>query len=502
MKESRLEDIKKIEGKLETIKTMDFEGYILKALKAMNLTFVCPGQAGGKIGAGLVKAGFYTVFINTATPDIENLKGLLKGVDKELYKIIKLEGFEGCAKKREVGLQAIEENTDLIEKQLMNDERIKNCTYTFIVAGLGGGTGTGSIDLLSQIISAVMRSDQRTRPTDEYPNGKPTVSTIVAYPDSSAAQQPLLNAAQTLLEIQDLQEQGILGSNLIIDNQKMIDDFLMDETNTYKDWVTKGNKMASQVLTELAYIAWMAGDEALDPVEYVDILSEPGSLALGKLKLINTGEKSNKGLMKDPFIESINTKDELKYDEIIQQAFTNSIFAKDYDFGLAKIGGMAIIKHPESTVFDVKDKIKLEKAMTNFLEGSLYQVAHFGVYNTDTFGTCKESNSNKNEAIIYTLLVVDDLPKRVGELTKAALKKEEERQKRLANRKKETLGEQISKVKKKDRKEVPSNTKMSLSDIMAKSKRKRNISVISETAARTEPEEKKSAMISRLKNLK
>lgn len=453
---------------------LNFEAFIKNVENPMDVCFVASGQAGGKICSNYVKAGFYTVFLNTATPDIENLKTLLAGTDESLCKIIKLEGYEGCAKKLEIGERAIQDNAELIETELMQDQRLIDCKYVFIAAGLGGGTGTGSIRLLSEIISSAMRWDKRTPPTEDYPEGKPTVSPIVAYPDSSATQQPLLNAAKTLIEIEELQAEGILGAGIIIDNQKMIDDFMKDKSNYYPDWIDKGNTTTAQLITELAYLAWFASSESLDPEEFIDMFSEPGWISLGKVKFIlRASGDAYKKAIKDAFIQPIKKDDKKNYDEIITKAFSNSMLAEDYNYESTKIGGMAVVKHPQSTVFDVKDKINLERAMSSFLDGTLAQVAHFGVYDSTTFGTYTSPNENIDEAIIYTITVIDELPKRVAELTQKALEKEEARQERLTNRNKQSLSDKFKDAPQKQINTTSGKTKRSLQDIMGNSRRKK-----------------------------
>lgn len=378
--------------------------------KHINITFVGAGQAGGKISAEFVRLGYYANMYNTCKEDLEDVNNVLKNLDGAEYHQIRLLGYDGASKDRDIGLKAIKDNLELLQKELISDKHLTDADFVWIVAALGGGTGCGSISTVAQIVSGIMRKDKKYM-------GKPTVGIIAATPEMDSKQKQKLNSAKALQEIKKLQEKKLIGSTLIIDNDKLIDDFLSDKNNKYPDWTTYGNTTTAGLLTEIAALTCLPAKEQFDKSELLDILTTPGFLNIGKLKL-----------------KSIKDED---YDKIIETSFKKAnVFADGYDFQLALHGGMAVLIPGYASEY-VKDSIKLKRSMNKFLDTATVDVTHFGVFENNTFGTLKEPITTKTSTdacvIIYTLAVVKELPQKVFEMTKDALDKENERKEKLSS---------------------------------------------------------------------
>ena len=376
--------------------------------KHFKMAFIGAGQAGGKIAAEFIRLGYYASIYNTCKEDIDDVDRVLKSLEDIEYNTIRLEGYDGASKDREIGLKAIKDNIKLIEKELMADKHLLEADFVWIIAALGGGTGCGSISTVAQIVSGIMRKNKRYM-------GKPTVGIIAATPEIDSKQKQMLNSAKALQEIKQLQEKKIIGSCLIIDNDKLIEDFLKDDTN-YTDWTTYGNTTTARLITELASFTCLPARETLDKSELMDIISTPGFLNIGKLKIGSIANENS--------------------DALIEKSFKNAnVFADGYNFEFALHGGMAVLIPGYGSDFNIKDSIKLKKSMNKFLDTPLVDVTHFGVFENNVFGSLKEPRNMKMvtnaNAIIYTLAVVKELPSKIFDMTKEALEKEKEKQDKL-----------------------------------------------------------------------
>ena len=203
-----------------TLGYLNLEGFVTREeidINHLSQTFIGGGQAGGKISAELVRCGYYANLYNTCKTDLEDIKKILEKINGADYDIIRLKGYDGASKDREIGLKAIQDNSNLLKEKLINNEKIANSDFTWIVVGLGGGTGNGSVGTISQIVSILMKGEKRyKRRTDANNNiiheGYPTVGIIAAIPDKNSTYKIKLNSALALREIEILQEKGLIGA--------------------------------------------------------------------------------------------------------------------------------------------------------------------------------------------------------------------------------------------------------------------------------------------------
>lgn len=384
----------------------NFEGFMSQEnvqLDRLKIAVIGAGQCGGKMAAEMARLNFYSTIYNTCKEDIDNIKEVLEKLYDVNYKIIQLKGYNGASKDRELGKKAIKDNLELLKTELMNDQNIIDADFVWIIAGLGGGTGNGSLDSVSKIVSGIMRNNKRYR-------GKPTVGIIATIPEDHSKQKIKLNAALAVEEIKRLHESGLIGATLLISNEKLINDYL-DHGDESKDWTTYGNVTTARLLAELNGILSLPGRETLDPSEYLDIITTPGFLTVGKMHL------------KEP------RKD---FPEIIKESFTNhNLFADGYDYSTALHGGMAILRPFNSKIFGIKDTLHMKRELSKFLSSPMVELTHFGVYDIDTFGTYKNPQK-KDEALIYTLAVTKSLPKHILKMTQEALELEKQRKAKLS----------------------------------------------------------------------
>ena len=386
------------------------------------------GQGGGKMAVEFNRLGHYVSLYNTCKEDLDNAEETLKYIGNENYKVVKFEGYDGARKDREIGLQAVKDNLDLLEDELVDDVKLQEVDFVWITAALGGGTGSGSVPAVAKILSSHVRDKKRigvkyNKDGTIKDFGQPTLGVIVAMPDQSSKHGMKLNAANALRDLKKLQNAGVIGNILIVDNQKLINDFLAKPDNEVRniDWVTYGNTTIAQIITEQALISSLPGDETLDKSELLDIWSSPGFLTTGKFKFHENWREE---------FQEVNA--------LVKKTFDfQNIFANGFDLEDAIHGGMAVLSSSRSNIINNKDKILFKSALYDAL-GVEAKNPHCGIYENEVFGRLKDHlNSFKNngninhlqhkEALMYTLAVVKTEPQSVLDMTEKAIEKEEER---------------------------------------------------------------------------
>ena len=158
--------------------------------------FVGIGAYGGNQVLPFYKVKYPSLFINTATTDLESLTEV-----DEQYKY-QIPGGEGCNKDRYKSRELIRKDIDNIIKE--EKEKFPGIEHLFIAASLGGGTGAGGVKALKRV--AMNELDIKD------------CSIITTLPDPKADSiQALINSYETLAELEELEEPGTM---FILDNSK------------------------------------------------------------------------------------------------------------------------------------------------------------------------------------------------------------------------------------------------------------------------------------------
>lgn len=158
--------------------------------------FVGLGAYGGNQVLPFYKAKYSSLFINTASTDLESLTEV-----DEQYKY-QIPGGEGCNKDRYKSRELIRKDIDNIIKEVK--EKFPGIEHLFIAASLGGGTGAGGVKALKRV--AMNELDIKD------------CSIITTLPDPKADSiQALINSYETLAELEELEEPGTM---FILDNSK------------------------------------------------------------------------------------------------------------------------------------------------------------------------------------------------------------------------------------------------------------------------------------------
>lgn len=154
------------------------------------------GAYGGNQGLFFYRAGYPTLFANSARQDLDSLKEV-----DEKYKY-HIPGGEGCNKSRKKSKELFRKDIDNIVNEIK--EKLPGIEYLMIVASAGGGTGAGGLASMKRV--AMNEMDLKA------------CLIVTVLPDTrTESVQAMINAYDTLGEIESLDE---AGATYILDNSK------------------------------------------------------------------------------------------------------------------------------------------------------------------------------------------------------------------------------------------------------------------------------------------
>ena len=199
-----------------------------------NFSLLGIGACGGNQVYAFKKYGLESFYINSALEDLKSL-----GIDDINYYHIK--NATGCHKDRNISKQYLAENFEEILKQI---DRYLTGKYVFLFGSTGGGTSSGMIALMAELI--------------ENELGK-IVIPIVTLPHFSESLQAKTNSYETLKELFECSKHTIF----IVDNNK--------EQN-----YIKSNEILANNIYSLISDVSNSTDGIYDYSEICAMLEEPG----------------------------------------------------------------------------------------------------------------------------------------------------------------------------------------------------------------------------------
>ncbi|SFV03912.1 hypothetical protein [Alicyclobacillus macrosporangiidus] len=232
--------------------------------------FIGFGQYGGRqVDVLLPLSEHYTgMAVNTAVNDLEGLTNVPDGFRLQL----KGNSF-GAGRTPELAYNAFLDNGP--EFVATAQTVTKDCDFIWVVAGLGGGTGTGALQGFLQHGTELF----------EQPIGL-----IITIPrdDDGAVQKA--NAMGALKYIQDAINEKRIGAVLIVDNDRFFRQFAAE--NRPGDWRDHSNLLLAKTLHDLNTITIESGQSNFDRTDLLKILCSSGCLAIGSANLRDLDQDS------------------------------------------------------------------------------------------------------------------------------------------------------------------------------------------------------------------
>jgi tubulin-like protein CetZ len=343
-----------------------------KTKKALTIGVIGTGQAGSKLGSQLYKLGYDTLAINTAAADLQLLD------IPETNKLHLKAGLDGAGKDRMRGQEIAEQFADEIAQAIQ--KQLSECQVFLLAASLGGGSGSGSLKTLINILNTL---------------GKPIIL-LAVLPLIADDKLTQANSFYALAEMTDLLKQKKLTNILVVDNAKVEGIFANVSQFEFYD---VANKHIVSTLDQLNRLAAMPSRiKAVDHTELAKVLIDAEGLSV----------------MSEMTIEGFGLTDEPEDDITIANSiinnFDNNLFVSGFDLSASKYAAFMIVANPNTWKKITSSSINYSAAALN--EECQQATVFKGFYEDDL-----EDGIIKIYSIFSGLALPD---KRVAELKKQA----------------------------------------------------------------------------------
>ena len=250
-----LSDIIRMEQqKLQTKEVMELN----KRDRAVRFGFIGIGQGGSRIAESFSGFNYPTIVLNTSQQDLDGLHIL----DKHKLAI----GEDGAGKDMAIGAKAVRDNRDKILSMLATN--FDGVDHIMITAGGGGGTGSGGLTEILDVLSF-----------GEYNN----VGVILTLPLKGEDTKAKANTIETLTSLVKLNNDGKISPFIVIDNAKIMEKY--PEVSTSEFWA-KANTEISRLFHLFNKLTFHKSSfTSLDPADYRNIIQTNGFTILGKTTL-------------------------------------------------------------------------------------------------------------------------------------------------------------------------------------------------------------------------
>ncbi|WP_128896655.1 cell division GTPase [Longirhabdus pacifica] len=380
-------------------KSWRLESFVMQkeAEASLKYGFIGLGQGGSKIVDAFAsiwnpktnQPQYPTIIINSNIGDISSLHNVPKNNQ------FVLKGYErGVGKDPSVGKQAFMENGEWLFEEIVRV--MKDCEMIYICSSLGGGTGTGIVNALVDIVA-----DYLAIP----------VGTIVSLPNPDEVES--LNAFNSLSEMvpklneHRQSEDGnyrLLENCIVLDNQKIIEEHLQNPEMQNLTWDKYSNYKVASILHEWNVLTSLKSELTLDAADIKNHILQTGGILTFMKKKIN--------------LDDIRGQDDL-IQEIVSIFEGRNVLANGFDYeNDVKALGMSILLPRKRNMINQDTLEVVRKKLKEKIKGSIY-------VGYATWG------SEKN-ALVYTIASMGGLPVRAKQLRNEAevlLKQRKEREK-------------------------------------------------------------------------
>jgi len=247
------------------------------SMNGAKIKVVGVGGGGGNIVNSMVNKGIEGVefvAINTDTQALDVSKANIKiQIGKNITKGL------GTGMKDDVGLKAVEENRDMIEKAIAGSDMV------FVTAGMGGGTGTGGAPEVAHIAKSM----------------NALVVAVVTTPFNFEG-KPRMNLAN--LGLSRLKEE--VDSLIVIPNQKILE--LINEETTKTQAFEFANKVLYNATRGISQIITKTGEINVDFADVRTIMKDMGDAMIGTgiADGENRAEKAALDALLNPLLDNVD----------------------------------------------------------------------------------------------------------------------------------------------------------------------------------------------------
>lgn len=298
------------------------------------------GHAGGKISETFSSYGYECVVLNTATQDLDLLN---IAPERKLHLNY---GLGGASRELSIGREAVLEHKDSVYELI--DKHLSGCDVFVLCSSLGGGSGSGSLPVLIDIMSSM---------------GKPIVLLVALTANADDAQSKD-NSLQTLSELSKLAQNKTIANVILIDNAKIESVFAEVSHNEFFNVANKAVVETLDMFNTLSSLP--SSSKPLDPTEFSKIMLDgAGFTSYGSISISNFAESDT------------------SIAEAIINNLTTNLFAANFDLTHTRYAGF-ILTAPKSVWDQIPSaNIAYASAVLNDVCG-LPKAVFKGIYETNT----------------------------------------------------------------------------------------------------------------------
>jgi len=272
--------------------------------RSIKIGVVGVGQAGSRLAEVFYKYGYSVGVMNTALQDLKFIQV------PERKKLFLEYGLGGAGKDLAIGEGAIHQHKDTIH-QFLESEVVADNDMLFLAISGGGGTGSGSVEPILNILK-----------TFDRPVG--VVYVLPMNTDDAVAKK---NSLTTLARLAKMASTDVINTLIVVDNSKI--ETIYGNLSQTEFW-----KTANQAIVEPFHLF---NSLTSQPSEFTSL--DPTDFG----RIISYGDCSLYGM-----IEVENYLEETALAEAVVQGLDAGMLASGFDLKQAKVGGVLVVGSKEA----------------------------------------------------------------------------------------------------------------------------------------------------------
>jgi len=345
------------------------------------------GQAGGKIAdafadcniPGKLKQKYPAFAVNTSKADLDALN-----VIHQHHRIELPNSHLGAMRQPEVGYKAIMQGGAMDRVLKVCDEIFVNVDQVIVAAGIGGGTGTGTIQAVCE---ALIEKGYSVIP-------------LITLPRDLDSLEEKKNAVNFLNMFQELIVSSMIAAPIIVDNNLLYNHY-MKNAPWDTDWKKDSNLQIVKAINEMNAASGIASPTTLDGAELLKLQRSGGCSTIGKVVI---PVDLNSDFNNEEILETL--KDELN------DAMHNGLLCDYPQLNEARAAGVQVLL-PRTMSFGVAMEQAIDTVITESMPTLISKFV--GYVPVDDL----------EEIRVYTLISGLGLPERASNLSKAVTKEVE-----------------------------------------------------------------------------
>lgn len=239
-----------------------------KKKRSLEFGVVGSGQAGARLAETFFRMGYESLAFNTASQDLEHID--LPGENKCLLEY----GLGGASKDQSIGAEAAEMHRDYIAAKIK--DKLGDTDVFFFCTSLGGGSGSGSIDTMIDVMSTL---------------GKPIV-VVTVLPMNNDDPQAKDNSLKSLKKLAEHTQKGRINNLIVVDNAKI--ESIFKDVSPMHFFRVSNEAIVHPLDAFNTYSTYSSpGMKVMDPMEFTKVLIDGEGLSLyGEMTVENFSEET------------------------------------------------------------------------------------------------------------------------------------------------------------------------------------------------------------------